>query len=165
MVAAVRHALVIASIVLLAGCQKPAEKKAGPAPAKTPQETLAGMKQDLRRADIDKIVTPVPPFVESCAIGSALGPDGSVTGEEKQFHEGHPIYLTERFQQSPAGLQASIRVYDARKHLILEETRPMKGAKVATFTIPPKQVKPGFYRVEGYWGGNIACEYAVNVIQ
>ena len=160
-----RYALVIASIVLVAGCQKPVEKKAGPATPTTTREDLVGMKQDLRRADIDKIVTPVPPFVESCAIGSAPGPDGTVTGEEKQFHQGHAIYLTERFQQSPAGLQASIRVYDARKHMILEETRPMKGAKVVTFTIPPKQVKPGFYRVEGYWGGNIACEYSVNVIQ
>ena len=160
-----RRIFVIATIVLVAGCQKPVEKKAVTAPPKPAKETLAGMKQDLRRADIDKIVTPVPPFVESCAIGSALGPDGSVTGEEKQFHEGHAIYLTERFQQSPAGLQASIKVYDAKKHLVVEETRPMNGAKVATFTIPPKHVKPGFYRIEGYWGGNIACEYAVSVIK
>jgi hypothetical protein len=161
----VKRTFVIASIVLLAGCQKPMEKKAAVAPAKAPKETLAGMKQDLRRADIDKIVTPVPPFLESCAIGSAPGPDGSVTGEEKQFHEGHAIYLTERFQQSPAGLRASIRVYDATKHLVLEETRPMNGAKMATFTIPAKHVKPGFYRIEGYWGGNIACEYSVSVIK
>ncbi|HEY2829447.1 MAG TPA: hypothetical protein VGJ88_04960, partial [Thermoanaerobaculia bacterium] len=76
---------------------------------------------------------------------------------------GKAFYLTERFQQSPAGLQASIRVYDAKKQLVLEETRPMNGAKVATFTVPPAQVKPGFYHVEGYWGGNIACEYAVTV--
>jgi len=163
--AVVRRIFVIAMIVLLAGCQKPAEKKTAAAPAKPPKETLSGMKQDLRRADIDKIVTPVPPFLESCAIGSAPGPDGSVTGEEKQFHEGHPIYLTERFEQSPAGLQASIRFYDARKHLVVEETRPMNGAKIATFTIPPKHVKPGFYRIEGYWGGNIACEYSVSVIK
>lgn len=154
----------IASIVLLAGCQKPAEKKAGAAPPAKPQETLAGMKQDLRRADIDKIVTPVPPFIESCAIGGTPSADGTVTGEEKQFHEGHAIYLTERFQESPAGLQASIRLYDAKKHLVLNETRSMNGAKVVTFTIPPAHVKPGFYRIEGYWGGNIACEYSVTVM-
>ncbi len=160
-----RRILVIATIVLLAACQKPAEKKVQTAPVKQPGETLAGMKQDLRRADIDKIVTPVPPFLESCAIGSAPGPDGTVTGEEKEFHEKHAIYLTERFQQSPAGLQASIRVYDAKKHLVVEETRPMNGAKVVTFTIPPAHVKPGFYRVEGFWGGNIACEYPVTVVK
>jgi len=159
----VKRIFVIASIVLLAGCQKPAEKKTAAAPANAPRETLVGMKQDLRRADIDKIVSPVPPFLESCAIGTTPGPDGTVTGEEKQFHEGHAIYLTERFQQSPAGLQASIRVYNATKHLVLEETRPMNGAKVTTFTIPPKQLKQGFYRVEAYWGGNIACEYPVTV--
>ena len=161
-----KHALVIASIVVLAACHQAAEQKTDTAPAKqTPKETLAGMKQDLRRADIDKIVTPVPPFIESCSIGSAPGPDGSVTGEEKQFHAGKAIYLTERFQQSPAGLQASIRVYDAKKQLVLEETRPMNGAKTATFTIAPEHVKPGFYRVEGYWGGNIACEYSVTVVK
>jgi hypothetical protein len=155
---------VIATIVLLAGCQKPVEKKTATAPAKQAGETLTGMKQDLRRADIDKIVTPVPPFIESCGIGDTPAADGTVTGEEKQFHAGHAIYLTERFQQSPAGLQASIRVYDAAKHLVLEETRAMKGAKVATFTIPPDRVKPGFYRVEAYWGGNIACEYSVTIV-
>ena len=166
MVAEVKRTLVIATIVLLAACQKPAEKKtATAAPAKKPEQTLVGMKQDLRRADIDKIVTPVPPFLESCAIGATPGPDGTVTGQETQLHEGHAIYLTERFQQSPAGLQASVRFYDAKKRLVLEETRPMNGAKVVTFTIPPKHVKPGFYRVEGYWGGNIACEYAVTVVK
>lgn len=158
-----KRIFVIASIALLAGCQKPAEKKTAAAPANAPRGTLVGMKQDLRRANVDKIVSPVPPFLESCAIGTTPGPDGTVTGEEKQFHEGHAIYLTERFQQSPAGLQASIRVYNATKHLVLEETRPMNGAKVTTFTIPPKQLKQGFYRVEAYWGGNIACEYPVTV--
>lgn len=165
MVAEVRRTFVIASIVLLACCQKPAEKKTDAAPAKKPQETLVGMKQDLRRADIDKIVTPVPPFLESCAIGDTPGADGTVSGEVKQFHAGHAIYLTERFQQSPAGLQASIRLYDAKKHLVVEETRPMNGAKVATFTIAPTHVKPGFYRVEAYWGGNIACDYTLTVVK
>ena len=41
----------------------------------------------------------------------------------------------------------------------------MNGAKVATFTVPAAHVKPGFYRVEGYWGGNIACEYSVTVVK
>jgi hypothetical protein len=164
-VAEVRKALVIAAFVLVVGCQK---KTAGQktditAPAGKTRQTLVGMKQDLRRADIDKVVTPVPPFLEACAIGSTPAADGTVTGEEKQFKSGEAIYLTERFQQSPAGLQASIRTYDAKKHLVLEETRPMNGAKVVTFTIPPAQTKPGFYRVEAYWGGNIACEYAVTV--
>ena len=160
-----RRSILIASVVLLAGCQKPAEKKTVTSPAKQPGETLVGMKQDLRRADIDKIVTPVPPFLESCAIGDTPGADGTVTGEQKQVHAGHAIYLTERFQQSPAGLQASIRVYDATKQMVVEETRPMKGAKVVTFTIPPAHIKPGFYRVETYWGGNIACEYSLTVVK
>jgi hypothetical protein len=165
-VAEVRQAVVVASIVLLVGCQKTAEQKSGTAaPAKKPGETLVGMKQDLRRADIDKVVTPVPPFLESCAIGATPAADGTVTGEEKQFKAGKAIYLTERFQQSPAGLQASIRVYDAMKHLVLEETRPMNGAKVVTFTIPATHVKSGFYRVEGYWGGNVACEYSITVMK
>lgn len=161
-----RQAVVIASIVLFVACQKPAEQKTVTAtPGKKPDPTLVGMKQDLRRADIDKIVSPVPPFLESCSIGTTPGPDGAVTGEEKQFKAGKAIYLTERFQQSPAGLQASIRVYDGRKQLLVEETRPMNGAKVATFTIPPAKVKSGFYKIEGYWGGNVACEYSITVMK
>ena len=157
-----RNAIAIGSIVLLFGCQRAAEKKTE-MPAKKPGEALAGMKQDLRRADIDKIITPVPPFVESCSIGAQPAADGTVTGEETHHTAGKPIYLTMRFHESPAGLQSSIRVYDAKKRLVVEETRPMNGAKVATFTIPPAEVKPGFYRVEGYWGGNISCEYSLTV--
>jgi hypothetical protein len=41
----------------------------------------------------------------------------------------------------------------------------MNGAKVATFMVPAAQVKPGFYHVEGYWGGNIACDYSVTVVK
>jgi hypothetical protein len=163
MVATVRNALAIASMFLLFGCQRAAEKKAE-APKKTnPRETLVGMKEDLRRANIDKIVTPVPPFVESCAIGAQPAADGRVTGQETHFTAGKAIYLTMRFHESPAGLQASVKMYDAKKKLVIEETRPMNGAKVATFTVAPDKVKAGFYRIEGYWGGNIACEHNVTV--
>jgi hypothetical protein len=165
MVATVRKTSAIVSLLLLfVACQRAAEKKTE-APKKNPRETLVGMKEDLRRADIDKIVTPVPPFVESCSIGTQPGADGTVTGQETHFTVGKPFYLTMRFHESPAGLQSSIRLYDAKKKLVVEETRPMNGAKVATFSIAPKLVKPGFYRIEGYWGGNIACEHNLTLVK
>jgi len=163
MVAPMKNAIAIVSMLLILGCQRAAEKKAATPPQKAPGETLAGMKQDLRRADIDKIVTPVPPFLESCAIGGQPGADGSVMGEETHFTAGKAIYVTMRVRESPAGLQASLRVYDAKKNLLNEEKRPMNGAKVVTFTLPPAQVKAGFYRLETYWGGNVACDYRVTV--
>ena len=33
----------------------------------------------------------------------------------------------------------------------------MKGAKTVTFAMKPK-LAPGHYRVEGWWGGNLAAE-------
>lgn len=162
MVAPMKNAIAIVSMLLILGCQRTTEKKTE-APKKAPGESLAGMKQDLRRADIDKIVTPVPPFLESCAIGGLPGADGTVTGEETHFTAGKPIYVTMRVRESPAGLQASLRVYDAKKTLLTEEKRPMNGARVVTFTMPPAQVKAGFYHLETYWGGNVACEYRVTV--
>jgi hypothetical protein len=161
--AQMKNAIAIVSMLLILGCQRTAEKKKAETPQKAPGETLAGMKQDLRRADVDTIVTPVPPFLESCAIGGLPGADGAVTGQETHFEVGKAIYVTMRVRESPAGLQASLKVYDAKKNLLTEEKRPMNGAKLVTFTMPPAQVKAGFYHLETYWGGNIACDYRVTV--
>ncbi len=162
MVAQMKNAIAIVSLLLLFGCQRAAEKKTEP-PKKAPGQTLTGMKQDLRRADVDTIVTPVPPFLESCAIGGQPAADGTVTGQETHFTAGKAIYVTMRVRESPAGLQASLRVYDAKKNLLNEEKRPMNGAKVVTFAMPGAQVKAGFYHLETYWGGNVACDYHVTV--
>ena len=105
----------------------------------------------------------VPPFIDGSSIGPKLSPDGTVIGETRAFKTADSIYLTMRFHDSPKGLVAAIVINDPKDHLLYREERPMNGAKVVTFTVPPKKFKPGKYRVKGYWGGNVAVEYEVRV--
>ncbi len=124
--------------------------------------TTAVAVKDERNAKVNKLIDPaIPKFIDKNAIGDQLGPDGTVTGELTTFRAGEPVYVTMRFKQSPAGLQSSVHVLDESRKQVYTEAKPMKGAKVVTFKLPP--LKPGHYEVSGYWGGNVAAEYQVNV--
>ena len=57
-----------------------------------------------------------------------------------------------------AGLQTSVKWFDGSGTQIDESRTMMAGQKVATFKLNAKKLKPGDYRVVGYWGGNIAVE-------
>ena len=60
------------------------------------------------------------------------------------------------FRESPPGLQASAVVETMDRKPVHTERRDMNGAKIVTF--PLGDLKPGRYKVIGYWGGNIATE-------
>jgi len=119
---------------------------------------------DLNKKELVQKTPTVPPFVDANAIGPKLGPDGTVMGEVKTFKTSDPINLTMKFHDSPKGLVANFAIEDMKFKTIHHEERPMNGSKVVTFTVPPKSLKPGRYRVEGYWGGNLAVEYVIDVL-
>jgi hypothetical protein len=153
------------ALVLACACQRqqPVQKPAGKVTTNKP--SLEAAKSDLRNANIDTIISPVPAFLDGCGIGSGAAADGTVTGQQTEFKPADHIYLTMRFHDSPPGLQARMLVYGRGRKLLNEERRQMNGAKVVTFMIPQSVQKPSqAYHVEGYWGGNIACEYDVVVL-
>jgi len=104
-----------------------------------------------------------PVLIDEKGIGPKLGPDGNVSGEVKTFKTTDPIHLTMKFHDSPHGLQSSITVDGLQGTHHYRDQRSMNGAKVVTFTVPAKKLKPGRYKVDGYWGGNLAAEYEVEV--
>ena len=110
------------------------------------------------------IRTDLPSFMEKSLLGSKLGADGNVESDTATFKAGEPVSLTLHFHESPPGLQASARWYTTTKTPFAHEERPMNGGKVVTFTLKSK-LKPGRYRAEGYWGGNLAADKKFEVVK
>jgi hypothetical protein len=145
--------LLYGCLALIVGCQRervvnpPAGSTAKPAPR----------IQDLKNAKVRELLPPIPPPVDRCLLGSAIGADGNVTTAQMSFHPGEPMRLTLWLRDSPSGLQTSAHWLTAKGKEIAMEQKPMNGGKVATFTLD-KKLKPGKYHVTGLWGGNVACE-------
>jgi hypothetical protein len=156
-------AVIAAAAVVLLSCHRREPPAAGAGKSSTSTSVTVDKPLDLNKKEIDQKIPAVPPFVDANAIGPKLGPDGTVMGEKKTFKTSEPINLTMKFHDSPKGLVANFTIEDMKFKTIHHEERPMNGSKVVTFTVPPKTLKPGRYRVEGYWGGNLAVEYVIEV--
>jgi hypothetical protein len=113
---------------------------------------------------MSEVIQPAPQFIDHSLLGAQLGPDGMVSKETDSFTPGEPIYLILVLRESPPGLQTSAVWSNAEKKQLRVERKQMNGAKVATFSFRDPKMKPGHYRVVGYWGGNIAAEREFNVV-
>lgn len=152
--------------LLLVACRRP-EQAAAPQNQTSPATpTTTAPPQDLSKAKINTVVPVNPPtYVRESRLGSKLDAEKNVAEEKVTFKRNEPVYLTMWLQQSPKGLQTSVRWYDSNGNQIDEEFRPMNGEKVVTFKFDVKRPKAGAYRAVGYWGGNIAAEYDFTVTQ
>jgi hypothetical protein len=112
---------------------------------------------DVSNAKIKELIQPAPQYIDRAFVGDELGPDGIVKQESETIPAGQPVYLTMVFKESPPGLQARAVWTNHNKETIRTERKDMNGGKVATFAMSDK-LKPGRYKVVGYWGGNIAAE-------
>jgi hypothetical protein len=119
---------------------------------------------DVRNAKVNTVIQPAPQFIDHALLGSQLGPDGTVAKESESVAAGQPIYLTMVLRESPPGLQTSAVWTTIDKKPLRTERKVMNGAKVATFGWKDPKMKPGRYRVVGYWGGNIATERQFEVV-
>jgi hypothetical protein len=146
-----KYATVALCAVALIACQK------SEGPASNSGASGAGKPSDLRNAKVSEVIQPAPQFIDHALLGSDVGPDGAVTKESDKFAAGQPVYLTMIFRESPPGLQAGAVWTTIDKQPVTTERKEMNGSKVATFALSGK-VKPGRYKVVGYWGGNIAAE-------
>jgi hypothetical protein len=124
-----------------------------------------GQPAGMANKKVSTIVKPLPQgFFDRSAIGSDLAKDGTVLAQKTSFVQGEPVYMTMRFFESPAGLQASLRILDEKGKELLREAKQMNGEKTVTFKLPPNIIaSPGSYSVIGYWGGNDACDFKFDV--
>lgn len=82
--------------------------------------------------------------------------------EKTELAAADPIVLTLELLESPPELQVSARILDAKGETVAEAAAPGEGKKSVRLTIKEK-VKPGTYRLAGYWGGNVVCEREITV--
>ena len=87
-----------------------------------------------------------------------------VATESDSVPAGEPIYLTMVLRESPQGLQTSAVWTTMDKKPLKTERKVMNGAKTVTFGLNNPKMKPGRYRVVGYWGGNIATEREFEIV-
>jgi hypothetical protein len=146
-----KYATVALCALALFACQK----SEGPAASKAAKPG-AVQPSDVGNAKVNEVIPKVPQFVDHSLLGSEVGPDGMVSKESTSIPQGQPVYLTMVFRESPPGLQAGAVWTTIDKTPVSTERKEMNGAKVATFALTP--VKPGRYKVVGYWGGNVAAE-------
>ncbi|HEY8130695.1 MAG TPA: hypothetical protein VII12_02290 [Thermoanaerobaculia bacterium] len=136
----------------------------GPAPAQRKATTTGAQPADVSRAKISEVIQPAPQFIDHAVLGTQLGPDGVVSAENLSIPAGKPVYLTMFLRESPAGLQTSAVWTTMDKKPLRTERKVMNGAKTATFGFKDPKIKPGRYRVVGYWGGNIATEREFEIV-
>jgi hypothetical protein len=160
--------LYAAALLIVASCRREAAAPQAGTTTTTPSSTsttLTGTPQDLSNATVNTVI--VPPdtavYVDNARLGSAVGADGMVSEEKTEFARGEDVRLSMWFRQSPAGLQASVKLEDEAGKELDAEHKPMNGQKNVTFTVGDRKLKPGKYKVTGYWGGNIAAEYEFTV--
>jgi hypothetical protein len=124
--------------------------------------TIAG---DAKNANVDQTVKFImPPTVEKSAIGLTLDASGNVAMEDSAFHEGEPVHITLWLRESPPGLKTSATWFSPANKVIRREERPMAGQKTVTFTYDKPKLAPGSYRVETFWGGNLAVSKDFEVL-
>lgn len=154
-----------AGVFLLCACAAVAacRKESGGTTARQTRVHTTVIPENEARKQLRTVLRPVPYFMESSALGTQVGADGTVVTDENIFRPGEPIYLTMRLHESPVGLRTGVKWFDASDKQLAAEQKEMDGAKVVTFELRQK-LKPGKYRVEGYWGGNVAAEKPFEVV-
>ena len=104
----------------------------------------------------------VPNVLDKSLLGSKLAADGTVAEETATFKPGEVVALSIWLKQSPPGLNTGVIWYGKDDTVIAREKRPMNGGMVVTYALK-KKLKPGAYRVEGYWGGNVVADKTFDV--
>lgn len=151
-----RAIAVLACALALASCGKNEPVKSGKTTTTVVPESVEGQKKYVA------IRPDVPNVLDKSLLGTKLAADGTVAEESATFKPGEPVSLTIWLKQSPPGLNTGAIWYGKDDEVIDREKRPMNGGTVATYSLK-KKLKPGTYRVEGYWGGNVVADKTFEV--
>lgn len=116
----------------------------------------------MKNAEVDKVIVLPLNVVPQCVSGSILGDNGAVSTASTSFGRKDPIYFSMWLKEAPAGLRVSVKMLDEKGKEVAVVPRDAAGLEIATLTIPAPP-KPGKYKLEGYWGGNLVCERDVEI--
>ena len=160
-----KRAAIAVLFLLACGPREAAPPAAKPATTTVTRTIEKIIPSNERRKKENDLIHPTSArFLESAKIGGKLGADGRVAEEVMAFKEGAPIYFTLNLRESPVGLQTHAIWLDDNGKELARELRQMNGAKSVTFSMT-KKLAPGFYHVDGYWGGNFAAQKTFQVVE
>ena len=160
----VKNYVVIAAIAVIAvvGCRR--EQSSAP-PVTTNVTTATATANEPVDAGPVKVDTVIPKeidFLERADLGTRVDKTGAVAETKTTIAPGEPVTMTMWLKESPQGLTTAAKWYDGAGKELQTDLVSMQGGKVASFTLK-KRLTPGDYRVEGYWGGNIATNLRFRV--
>ena len=140
-----------------------------PPPAEGPRPQLrqrtVWQRTDLAGKKVTQKFVLQPRVLSRCEAGSQLGNDGLVVRPMAEFGENDPVYLSMWLAEAPEGLQLALRVVDDKENEVGTARRDdAGGARAATLQVG-EPLEPGRYKLEGFWGGNLACEKAISVVR
>lgn len=127
------------------------------------QPRTVWQRSDLSGKRVQQKYVLRPNVITRCEAGSQLGPDGLVSVPSGTFKTTDPIHLSMWLTQAPEDLQLVLRVLDAEENEIGVAHRDDAGGARAVTLKVGEELKPGKYRLEGFWGGNLVCEKDVEV--
>ncbi|HVG24458.1 MAG TPA: hypothetical protein VND45_09915 [Thermoanaerobaculia bacterium] len=123
-------------------------------------------RTDLTGKRIQQKFTLQPQVLSRCETGSQLGNDSLVATPKDTFAAEDPVYLSMWLTEAaPGGLQLSLRVSDEEGKEIGTARRDDAGGTRAVTLQVGEPLEPGRYKLEGFWGGNLACEKSISVLR
>lgn len=143
-----RIGLTFLAAVSFLACQREGESPQVAAPGQATAETVVAT-EDASTALLDVKVPLTPNAVARCQPSKT-----SFTLKE-------PVVLTIDMNAVPEALQVGARILDSNERLVTRVSEPANGRKSVTLTLRGEIPKPGKYRLEGLWGGNIVCEHPI----
>ena len=158
-----RRLMLIVTAALFVACRYEPPPAEGPRPQL--RQRTVWQRTDLAGKRISQKFVLQPKVLSRCEAGSRLGNDSLVAQPADKFGENDSIYLSMWLAEAPEGLQVSLRVVDADGNEIGTARRDdVGGARAVTMQVG-EPLEPGRYTLEGFWGGNLACEKAISVVR
>lgn len=153
-------------ILVMAMCLMSCRRETPPPPSSPPPTpaatTIAGEPTDLTGKKVDRLFPVMPPVASKCLAGTKRADDGTIAEAVSEIAATEPLGFTMWLNQSPDGLQVAMVARNQSGDEVARVSRPAGGAKVVTMELTQPLPK-GTYTIEGYWGGNIACEQPLTV--
>jgi hypothetical protein len=141
---------IFVALLLLTACRRETVVPAEPQKTtETVTTTSAAPPEDLRAEKIDTTITIPPAPVSNCQVKASFKPS-------------EPIDFTMQLTEAPAELYVSVRVFKGKEEVGFVRA-PAEGKQSVTLRIP--KLAPGKYKLEGLWGGNLACEKEIEVVK
>ena len=149
--------------IACAACRYEPPAAEGPRP-QLGQRTV-WQRTDLTGKRVSQKFTLQPQVLSRCEVGTQLGGDGLVAKPASTFGGKDPIYLSMWLAEAPEGLQLAMRVVDDEGNEVGTARRDDAGGARAVTLHVGEQLQPGTYTLEGFWGGNLACEKPISVVR